>query len=118
MTEYLLLLRGGNEPNPAGNELSAAEMQAYIAPYLVWLDNLSQSGQLVQANRLLADGAKTLHADRGQMIVVDGPYTECKDIIGGYYLVNAESDANALALARQCPHLANGGTVELRRIAD
>jgi hypothetical protein len=118
MTEYMLLLRGGAGLGQNGDEVSPAEMQAYIAPYRAWLDDLTRAGKLVHANQLLSDGAKLLRADGGRVLVVDGPYTESKDIVGGYYLVRAESDEEALFIARQCPHLANGGAVELRRVGD
>jgi len=117
MAEYMLLLRGGDEPAWAGAEVSPAEMQAYIAPYRAWLDDLTRTGQLLHANRLLSAGAKVLRAAGGDVAVLDGPYTESKDIVGGYYLVRAAGDADALAIARACPHLANGGAVELRRVA-
>jgi len=50
----------------------------------------------------------------GEVAVIDGPYTESKDIVGGYYLIQAATGAEALAIAQRCPHLANGGSVELR----
>jgi hypothetical protein len=118
MTEYMLLLRGGSGPGMDGEEVSAAEMQAYLAPYRAWLDDLTRSGKLVHANRLLAGGARQLRADNGRVVVLDGPYTESKDIVGGYYLVRAEGDEDALTIASRCPHLANGGAVELRRVGD
>lgn len=93
-------------------------MQAYIAPYRAWLDDLSQAGKLLHARRLLGAGAKVLRPDGVAVAVLDGPYTESKDIIGGYYLVDAADEEDAVAIARRCPHLANGGAVELRLAAD
>lgn len=118
MAEYMLLLRGGNGPGQNGDEVSVAEMHAYIAPYRTWLDDLARTGKLVHANRLLTDGARVLRADGGSVVVLDGPYTESKDIVGGYYLVSATSEEDALEIARGCPHLANDGMVELRRVGD
>jgi hypothetical protein len=93
-------------------------MQAYLAPYRTWLDDLSRAGKLLHAKRLLDAGAKVLHTNAGAVAVLDGPYTESKDIVGGYYLVRAENEDEAVAIARQCPHLTHGGSVELRCVAD
>lgn len=118
MAEYMLLLRGGREPEREGVEMSPAEMQAYIAPYRAWLDDLSWAGQLLHARRLLGAGAKVLRADGESVAVLDGPYTESKDVVGGYYMLNVQSGAEAVEVARRCPHLSNGGAVELRLVAD
>ena len=62
---------------------------------------------------LLLRGGDRL-GDGGEVAVIDGPYTESKDIVGGYYLLGVATAAEAVEIARRCPHLANGGTVELR----
>lgn len=118
MTDYLLLLRGGHGPRQEGADVSPAEMQAYIAPYQAWLDELSRAGTLLHAKRLEGAGAKVLRADGDDVAVLDGPYTESKDVVGGYYMVSAASEDDAVGIARRCPHLANGGSVELRQVAD
>jgi len=112
MAEYLLLLRGG--PGQAGEEVSPAELQAYLEPYRAWLHELTMEGTLLSARRLDADGSKTVRWEGGGVTVMDGPYTESKDIVGGYYMLGVDTEAEALAIARRCPHLANGGSVELR----
>ena len=119
MAEYMLLLRGGERPGGDDGEVSPAEMQAHVAPYRTWLDDLTRRGQLRHANRLGDAGAKLLHRNGSGagVVVLDGPYTESKDIVGGYYLVAAADDAEAVAIASGCPHLANGGSVEIRRVA-
>ena len=114
MAEYPLLLRGGDGPRRAGEEVSPAELQAYLAPYRDWLAELTRDGALRSARRLDADGSKTLRRDAGEVAVLDGPYTESKDIVGGFYLIAVATEAEAVEIARRCPHLANGGTVELR----
>lgn len=118
MNEYILLLRGGKRLGADGATVSPAEMEAYIAPYRAWLEDLVRSGKLLHANRLLDGGAKVLRANGGRVVVLDGPYNESKDIVGGYYLVSAASEAEAIEIASDCPHLANGGEVELRRVGD
>ena len=73
---------------------------------------------MLHAWRLLDEGSTVLRADGAAVAALDGPYTESKDVVGGYYLIEAAADADAVAIARRCPHLANGGSVEIRRAAN
>ncbi len=50
-----------------------------------------------------------------EMRIMDGPFAESKEIIGGYFMVNAESYEDAVELCRDCPHL-EYGAVEVRRV--
>lgn len=119
MAEYLLLLRGGDGPRRAGEEVSPAEMQAYLTPYRTWLDDLARDGALLSARRLDWEGSHVLRgSDAGGATVIDGPYTESKDVVGGFYLIRAADEDAAVAIARRCPHLANGGSVEVRPAAE
>ena len=54
---------------------------------------------------------------RGEKVVVsDGPYSETKEMLGGYFMIEAANYDEALRLSRDHPHLAFGGTIELRQI--
>lgn len=59
--------------------------------------------------------AKRVRKDGETARVMDGPFTETKEIIAGYMLIEAESLAEAVELARDCPN-AEFGTVEVREI--
>ena len=48
--------------------------------------------------------------------MVDGPYTEAKEIVGGYFLIEAVDYDEAVQICRSCPHLKYGGRIELREI--
>jgi hypothetical protein len=61
------------------------------------------------------DKAATVRKRRGKVTAVDGPYVETKEVIGGYFVVEAESLAEAVELAKDCPAAAYGG-VEVRQI--
>jgi hypothetical protein len=50
--------------------------------------------------------------------VVDGPYTETKEVIGGYFLIEAADESEAVEIAKACPGLTRGGVVEVRGIID
>ena len=49
--------------------------------------------------------------------VTDGPFAETKELVGGFSIVQAESFDAAAEYAKSCPVIAEGGTVEVRRMA-
>ena len=53
--------------------------------------------------------------DEGRATVTDGPFTETKEIIGGYFIIDCESREEAIEIAKKCPH-GRVGTVEVRQI--
>jgi hypothetical protein len=48
--------------------------------------------------------------------VTDGPYSESKEILGGFYIIEATDYAQALERSQDCPHLGYGGTIEVRQV--
>jgi hypothetical protein len=64
------------------------------------------------------DTAKTVRVDNGSTLVTDGPFAETKETLGGYYLVEADSIDDALALAAKLPSARFGGSVEVRPIVE
>jgi hypothetical protein len=66
-----------------------------------------------------AGTAKTLRMAKGELIVTDGPFTETKEILSGFYLVDADSEARALEIAAKIPTVASmGGVIEIRPIVE
>ena len=60
--------------------------------------------------------AATLRRQDGELRVLDGPFSETKEIIGGYFAIQAEDYDEAVRLAEGCPHLDYGGLIELRQV--
>ncbi len=117
MAKFLLLLRD----NPDGfRSLPPAEMQRIIGEYRAWAEGLRARNQLHGSNKLTDDGGKTIRHKGGALVVMDGPYTETKEVIGGYFLIEAPDYAAALDLARTCPHVRadNDGSIEVRQIQE
>lgn len=52
----------------------------------------------------------------GAVRITDGPYSEAKEVLGGFYIVQADSYEKAVALVRDCPQFEFGGTIEVREI--
>jgi hypothetical protein len=79
---------------------------------------LARAGKLRGGAPLYPDAAgKRVSASGGRFSLVDGPFAESKEVIGGYFLVEAESRAEAVEMAKRCPH-ARAGVVELRPLPD
>ena len=75
-----------------------------------------ERGLLKAANALRSDAHGTrLTRHGGKDSVVDGPFTESKEMVGGFFLVDCATRDEAIAIARECPAAA-GATVEVREV--
>ena len=114
MPEYMLLLH----ENPAGwAALSPEDMQRVIQRYSTWSAGLASRGQLRGGEKLRDEGGKHLrrNGSNAKPSVVDGPYSEVKEIVGGFFKVAAADYDEAVQLASDCPHL-DFGWIEIREI--
>ena len=111
-SEYLLLFRG----TEWDKGLSPEEIQKVMGQFMGWFDRLSQEGVL-KAGQPLAQEGKVVSGNAGKT-VSDGPFAESKEAIGGYFLLNAASLEQAVQIARECPTLKYGCTVEVRPVAE
>jgi len=109
MKEYLLLLRGGIPMADKTEAENKAEMEAWGA----YMGKLAQSGKM-SGGLPLQSGGKTVSASGTTPEAV----TSAKEgIVGGYLIVKADSLDEAAAIAKDCPHIANKGNIEVREIA-
>ena len=100
----------------AWENVSESEMGALHAAYMaVTEEPESYGGAQLQP----AETAKTLRRLDGKSLVTDGPFTETKEILSGFYLIEADSEARALEIAWKIPTVSQmGGVVEVRPIVD
>ena len=112
MAEYLVLL---HEDPAVTRKLSPTQMQALIQRYSAWVGGLRAQGLVTVGKKLKDEGGRHLRAERGGMVVSDGPYAEAKDVIGGLFIITADSYEHAQALLASGPHL-EIGWIELREI--
>ena len=113
MERYTLLLR--SEPD-AFRSLSPAEAQAAIGKYKAWSKKIKDSGHYVAGNKLEDGTGRVVRSDgSGKPRITDGPFTETKDVMGGYYIIQAASFDDAVDVCRDCPHL-TFGSIEVRQI--
>jgi hypothetical protein len=116
MARFMLFIRGGQDSSSWPGDRTPELLQQALQQYFDWSDKLRREGRLVSADEL-AGGGRTVRVQGGQ-VVIDGPYVETKDAIGGYYLIEAASEDEAAEIARGCPTLNHGGFVEVRGIIE
>jgi hypothetical protein len=109
MTKFIYLFR--NNPG-AYRAMSPEQMQQTTQKWMEWKATLETNGQLVQFGERL-DGTGKVVRGRDKA-VTDGPYVEVKDFIQGYLVVQAADLEQAAELAKGCPVLDSGGSVEVR----
>lgn len=111
MPKYTLMLR------EAGNvfaNMSPAEIQAIVARYSAWAAELRAAGKLT-GHKLRDAQGRVMRRTGGRVVVTDGPFTEAKEVIGGLFIVDADSYDDAVTIANDCPHL-DFGSIEVREI--
>jgi hypothetical protein len=100
------------------NGLSREAWDAIREQTLAYLEILRKSGHLVSAHPLQsARRASTLRVRDGHLSVVDGPYAETREQLGGYFLIEARDQAEAIELASRWPS-ARLGSIEVRPIEE
>jgi hypothetical protein len=108
---YLLLFRGTDWHNG----LSPEDIQRVMNQWKDWFEKLTQQGKVKGGHPLEREG-KVISGKKGR-VVADGPFAESKEAIGGYFLLTVNTEAEAVAIARECPGLEYGAIVEVRPIA-
>lgn len=79
--------------------------------------NLKARGLLKTTESLASHAtAARVHASGGELRVLDGPFTEAKEMVGGFFLLDCKGFDEAVAIARECP-AAQWATVEVRALA-
>ena len=113
MTKYMLLLHANEK---GGEALSPQDMA-------MWMRRMGEYGDaLKKANAFISTGGlgrvrdpRTIHANKGELQVHNGPYAETQEQLGGYYLIEAADIDAAQAWAAKCP-AALWGHIEIREV--
>lgn len=108
MSEFTYLFRGSNP------SASPEQMQKTMEKWVAWFKELGANGHIKDPGHPLEGTGKVVTGK--QKIVNDGPFAEAKDVVGGYTLIEAKDLAHAAELAKGCPILEAGGSVEVRPI--
>jgi hypothetical protein len=111
---YMLLIVEPVDQRDERGEVAGREVFAEMVRYR---DTLNDRGVLISAESLAtAKKGKRLQVHDGKARVVDGPFAEAKEMIGGFFLVDCETQDEALSLAAECP-AARWCTIEVRKLA-
>lgn len=108
MAHFMLLLY---DDQKIFTRLSPEEMQQAMAKYMAW----RKEPFTVDGKRLADDVGKVIRLTNGKAAATDGPYSETKEILGGYYTIEAADYDAAVQLALTHPHVEHG-TVEVRKV--
>ncbi|HEX7379824.1 MAG TPA: YciI family protein [Pirellulales bacterium] len=111
MPKFMVILH--NPPN-VWKDLPPDEAQQTIARYQAWMEGIRAAGRYVAGEKLLEDGGKRLTRQAGQLNVIDGPFSEAKEVVGGFFILRAASFDEAVELMRNSPFL-DECRVELRQ---
>jgi hypothetical protein len=109
-SEYMLLFKGTRWDRG----LSPEEVQQVMTRWTTWLNRLTREGK-VRLAQPLANQGKIITWEKGA--VVDGPFAESKEAIGGYFLLQVNEE-EALEIAKECPALKYGLVVEVRPVIE
>jgi hypothetical protein len=113
MAKYLLLLHG---PPVHGEGPTPEELQRVAEMYRAWAGPLAAAGKMVDGFKLADEGGRSVSRGAGGVVVMDGPYTEAREVVGGLFVLEAASYAEAEEMARGCPALERGARLELRAV--
>ena len=113
MPKYMILLH--DSPDAFSN-VSPEQMQRVIEKYIAWGERLRASGAMLGGEKLADEPGRIMRGKPGSVRVTDGPYSEAKEVLGGFYIVQAENYDKAVDLARDCPQFEFGGAIEVREI--
>ena len=107
MEKFMLIFHGGIK-----SDASPADMEANMNKWMAWVEKLNKEGKYVSGEPLLPGGKLV----SGPSSVTDGPYTEGKEVVGGYFVLNAASFDEAVAECNNYPDFDYGGRIQVRQV--
>jgi hypothetical protein len=113
MSQFLYLYRMNDDARQAAMG-SSEQAQQSMQRWMTWMRDLEARGHLKDRGQPLDRTGKVVRGQ--QKTVTDGPYTEAKDLVGGFTIVEARDIDEAVQLSHGCPILDGGGSVEVRPV--
>src|SRR5438309_421461 len=104
MSQFMLLLY---DNRTGWAKLSPEEMQKAVEKYMAW----TKKSFTLDSKRLGSDLGRVIRPQHGKPRVTDGPYSETKEFLGGFYLIEAANYDEAVQRTLDHPHLEYGGTI-------
>ena len=97
-------------------KVTPAEIDRVMSTHHAMQADLRKENKLLGCNRLSPRDAATVRVRDGKHVVSDGPFTETKEIMGGYYLIDCASRDEAIAWAKRLPLVEKRSSVEVRQL--
>ncbi len=113
MQDYMLVMKGQHK---AWAEFSADDKQRLMEKYYSFVNRLKREERF-KGGAALKHGGSGLYSEKG-IVMVDGPFAETKEALNGYFIFSARNEAEAIAIARDCPALTHGERVEIFQIGE
>jgi hypothetical protein len=110
MPKFMILMQ---ENDRAWSALAQEEQSRLMNLYFAWVDQLRKM-EVLRDGAPLEAGGQQLRLVDGE--VIDGPYTETKEVLTGYFVIEVGTIAEAVRLAQGCPALTHGETVLVRQL--
>lgn len=115
MADFIYLYRNSTSARTAAMGTPEARQKS-MERWMTWLRDLETKGHVRSGGQPLESTGKIVRG--GTRTIVDGPFVEAKDVIGGYSIIIAKDAAEAAELAKGCPALDDpDGSVEVRPVA-
>ena len=112
--KYMLLIFPGDSMDRY-TALSEAEQNAITGEYMA----LAQEQGAIGGEQLQPhESATTVRVEDGRTLTTDGPFAETKDVLGGFYLFEADDIDRAIDVASRVPAARLGGAVEVRPVVE
>src|SRR5690349_8248789 len=114
MAKFMVIVGGADLDKRSGNREFLPIM---LERYMAWIRQLQTSGRFVMSEKLNDQMGRRLTVRGGE--VIDGPFIESKDAVGGIFIIEAASLDDATEVARSCPGLLlQNGYVEVRMVEE
>lgn len=113
MSQFVFLFRASHEQQDAAMG-TAERAQESMQRWMTWVRGLEANGNLASPGQPLALDGRVVRG--GPNTVVDGPYTEAKDLVLGFMVIEARDMDHAVDIARTCPMVLGGAAVEVRPV--
>ena len=110
MKEFMMIFIGADYEELG---LSPEQLQERMGKWFAWSEKMGKQG-IIRSGEALHAGGKTIAGPK--RVVSDGPYSESKEIIGGFYVISVEDMETAMEVAQDFPDYDLGGIVEIREV--
>ena len=107
MEKFMLIFHGGIK-----EDASPQDLQTNMGKWMQWVEKLHKEGKYVSGEALLAGGKLVA----SKTSVTDGPYTEGKEVVGGFFVINANSYEEAVKECENYPDFNYGGKIQVRQV--